>query len=297
MELLHRRLIQFLMVAETGNIHRAASQLHMAQPALSRAMKLLEEEMAVELLIRKPRGVLLTAAGDSLVVSSRQALRILEQGVDLARENVDQLKGRLTIGYGIFASMGCMPDFIVDFRKKYPNIDVQLNLLASIDQLKALNKGHIDIGFAFSVACKSPFSAWRISRERPVLLLNNEHPWANREHIDIAALENEPMVLGNVQRWGYHRDIVNAICLSAGFLPTVAAEADHLPDFISHLRMGEGIGMMGEAIIDQIPASIRVIRLTKPTLTFDQSMVWNPSQIKPISQLFIDYVQKNSFLQ
>jgi DNA-binding transcriptional LysR family regulator len=296
MELLHRRLVQFLAVAETGNIHRAAGQLCMAQPALSRAMKLLEEEMAVPLLIRQPRGVLLTAAGDSLVESTRQALAILEQGVILSRENANQAKGRLTIGYGIFSSMGCMPNLIVDFRKKHPNIDVQLNLLASIDQLQALNKGDIDIGFAFSIACKAPLSAWRFSKEQPVILLNKEHPWADREQINIEALQNEPMVLGNIQRWGYHRDIVNAICLSAGFLPTVAAEADHLPDFISHLRMGEGVGMMGEAIIDQIPASLRVIRLAKPTLTFDQSMVWNSSRIKPTSQLFIDYVKQNSIL-
>ena len=297
MELLHRRLIQFLVVAETGNIHRAASQLHMAQPALSRAMKILEEEMAVPLLVRQPRGVLLTPAGDSLVESTRQALAVLVQGVNLARENAGQIKGRLTIGYGIFSSMGCMPNLIVEFRKKHPNIDVQLNLLASIDQLQALNKGQIDIGFAFSIACKSPLSAWKISREHPVLLVNKEHRWANLKQINIDALQNEPMVLGNIQRWGYHRDIVNAICLSAGFLPTVAAEADHLPDFISHLRMGEGVGMMGEAIIDQIPASLRVIPLSKPTLTFDQSMLWNPSAIKTISQLFIDYVQKNSALQ
>ncbi|EPJ54078.1 MAG: hypothetical protein OFPI_07720 [Osedax symbiont Rs2] len=297
MELLHRRLIQFLVVAETGNIHRAADQLHMAQPALSRAMKLLEEEMAVALLIRQPRGVLLTPAGDSLVESTRQALAVLEQGVNLARESAHQLKGRLTIGYGIFSSMGCMPNLIVDFRKKYPNIDVQLNLLASIDQLQALNKGQIDIGFAFSIACKPPLTAWRISRERPVLLVNKEHRWAKLKQINIQALQNEPMVLGNIQRWGYHRDIVNAICLSAGFLPTVAAEADHLPDFISHLRMGEGVGMMGVAIMDQIPASISAIPLSKPTLTFDQSMVWNPAHIKTISQLFIDFVQQNCILE
>lgn len=296
MELLNRRLRQFLVVAQTKNIHKAAEQLHMAQPALSRAMKLLEEEMAVALLIRESRGVSLTAAGDTLVEKTRQALAILEQGVVLARESVHRLKGRINIGYGIFASLGDMPNLIVDFRKKFPEIDIQLSLLASIDQLTALDKRHIDLGFGFSIAVKTPLSAWKISQEKPVILVNETHRWANEKAISIQTLENEPMVVGNMSRWGYYRDIVNSICLNAGFTPTVVAEADHLPDFISHLRMGEGVGMMGEAIIDQIPKSLRVIRIIPPTLTFDQSMIWDANCVNPLSQLFIDYVKDNTEL-
>jgi DNA-binding transcriptional LysR family regulator len=282
------------VVAQTKNIHKAAVQLHMAQPALSRAMKLLEEEMDVALLVREPRGVSLTAAGEALESTSRQALVVLEQGVVLARESVHQLKGRITIGYGIFASLGNMPNLIVDFRKKYPDIDVQLNLLASIDQLKALSKGQIDLSFGFSIAAKAPLTAWKISQEKPVILVNKGHRWANKKELSIQALENEPMVLGNISRWGYYRDIVNSICLNAGFIPTVAAEADHLPDFISHLRMGEGVGMMGEAIVDQIPKSLRAIHIAHPTLTFDQSMIWDATQLNPLSQLFIDYVRDHN---
>lgn len=294
MDLLQRRLSQFLVVAETGNIHGAASQLHMAQPALSRAMKTLEQEMGVALLIRESRGVSLTAAGVALVESSRQAQSVLERGVALAREDANKLRGRLNVGYGIFASMGCMSDLIVGFRKAHPMIDVQLHLMATIEQLKGLEKNSIDIGFAFSIACQSPMQQWRISKERPVILVSQEHRWSDQQEIAIEDLENEPMVLGNIQRWGFHRDIVNGICLNAGFMPTVAAEADHLPDFISHLRMGEGVGMMGEAILDQIPRSLSVVRLAKPTLTFDQSMVWNPASVHPISLLFINYVQQHT---
>ncbi|MFD1008505.1 MULTISPECIES: LysR family transcriptional regulator [Oceanisphaera] len=294
MELLQRRLVQFLAVVEQGNIHAAAKQLHVAQPALSRAMKALEEELGLQLLVRQPRGVVPTAAGLVLVDYAHRAARILQQGVSMARDCALRKSGKLLIGYGIFASMSCMPDLIVGFRKAYPDIDVHLRLLATNEQLEALDKGSINLGFAFSIACKQPLESWRISREKPMVLVNKGHPWFSRNRLKVEELADEPMILGNIQRWGYYREIINAICLSAGFSPRVAAEADELPDMMAHLRMGEGIGIMGEGILDQLPPSIKAIPLSNHRLTFDLSMVWNPESPDDISLLFIEYIKSQT---
>ncbi|OEY66100.1 LysR family transcriptional regulator [Marinobacter sp. X15-166B] len=291
MDLLQRRLVQFLAVVEQGNIHAAARQLHVAQPALSRAMKALEEELKVQLLVRQPRGVVPTAAGLILADHAGRATSILQEGVARARHTAALKTGKLLIGYGIFASTGCMPNLIVGFRKTYPDIEVQLRLLATSEQLEALHQGSIQLGFAFSNACRPPLASWRISREQPVVVVHEGHPWGRRERLPVEELADEPMILGNVQRWGYYREIINALCLSAGFVPRVVAEADELPDMMAHLRMGEGIGILGEGIVNQLPASLHAIPLSNHRLTFDLSMVWNPEALDEVARLFIDYIK------
>ncbi len=292
MQLIHRRLLQFLTVLEVGNIHGAAKKLHIAQPALSRAMKELESDVGLMLLIREPRGVQPTHAGLVLAEHTERSLEIMKQGLVLAR-NVNELeRGSLNIGYGIFASMGNMPDIVVSFREKYPNIDVNLRLLATNEQIIALNKGSIDIGFAFSIACKPPLFFQKISSEQPVILVNRKHRWAKRKNINIIELANEPMVMGNLKRWGYYREIVNAICLQAGFSPNVFVEADELPDMIAHLRMSDCVAIMGQSMVSQLPEKLTAIKLKNNTLPFNLSIVYTPSNINPALKIFTEHIEK-----
>lgn len=287
--MLDRRLKQFLVVADCGSISGASKRLHIAQPALSKAMQLLEEELAVRLFLRQPRGILLTDAGREIAEEAGKALASLEDAADKARSFQRGGRGVLTIGYGVFASMGDIPDLIVAFRKHSPSVEVRMRLLSTSEQLKGLENRQIDVGFAFTIACSPKICSQHISTQAPVLIMPADHPWAGRRRIAISELRNIPFILGNQQRWGPYREIVSGLCLSAGFLPNVVAEADDWPDMLAMLRMGEAFGLMGDSVLDQLPKSMKAVRLADPPIEFDISMIWNEDMLRKAGKRFVDF--------
>lgn len=116
----------FLKVAETGNLTRAAAQLHMTQPALSRHLKQLEEEMGVELLMRHGRGVRLTDAGALFVDQAREILAQADNLVDILHAREIQPAGQLAIGMPLSWSGLVTTPLIVAFRKKHPSVTIRL---------------------------------------------------------------------------------------------------------------------------------------------------------------------------
>ncbi|MBI2260596.1 MAG: LysR family transcriptional regulator [Caulobacterales bacterium] len=125
----------FLKVAETGNLTRAAAQLHMTQPALSRHLKQLEEEMGVELLMRHGRGVRLTEAGALFVEQARDILARADTLADILHAREVRPSGQLAIGMPLSWSSLITTPLIVAYRKKYPSVTLRL-LEGTTDSLR-----------------------------------------------------------------------------------------------------------------------------------------------------------------
>ncbi|ADJ62821.1 LysR family transcriptional regulator [Herbaspirillum seropedicae] len=142
-----RQLKYFVAVANTRNFTRASEQLHIAQPPLSRQIQLLEEELGVQLLLRNSRPLRLTEAGR---VFYEQALQILNR-LDQLKNATQQigLNQRQTLSIGFVASTlyGGLPMLVRKLRQHYPEVDIQLLELTSMQQFAALKSGRIDVGF------------------------------------------------------------------------------------------------------------------------------------------------------
>lgn len=141
-----RQLRYFTAVAREGSFTRAAEQLHMAQPPLSRQIQTLEEELGVTLLVRKSRPVRLTDAGRVFYEQALQILARVEQ-MQIATRRVG-LNQRTVLNIGFVASTlySGLPPLVRKLRKQAPELEVQLVELTSVQQIQALNEGRIDIG-------------------------------------------------------------------------------------------------------------------------------------------------------
>lgn len=141
-----RQLKYFTAVAREGSFTRAAEQLHMAQPPLSRQIQALEEELGVTLLVRKSRPVRLTDAGRVFYEQALQILARVEQ-MQIATRRVG-LNQRTVLNIGFVASTlySGLPPLVRKLRKQAPELEVQLVELTSVQQIQALNEGRIDIG-------------------------------------------------------------------------------------------------------------------------------------------------------
>src|ERR1700677_2727700 len=129
MELRHLRY--FLAVAEALNFTKAAAQLRVAQPALSRRVQDLEDEIGVDLLPRSPRGVTLTAEGKLFLNEVRDLLKQADEAVEKARALAGGEYGELHIGYARSPTAEILPPALAAFQKSAPRVKLTLHDLSS----------------------------------------------------------------------------------------------------------------------------------------------------------------------
>ncbi len=141
-----RQMRYFVAVARERNFTRAAQMLHIAQPPLSRQIQLLEEELGVELIIRKSRPIRLTDAGRLFYEQALQVLGRVDQMRAATRRVGLNQNSVLSIGFVASTLYGGLPPLVRKLRKHAPELDIQLLELISVQQLPALKEGRIDIG-------------------------------------------------------------------------------------------------------------------------------------------------------
>ena len=145
MELRHFRY--FVAVAEELNFTRAAVRLHMAQPPLSTQIRLLEEDLGVQLFVREKRRVYLTQAGRDLLVRARSILAAADQAKTAAQLAASGETGELHLGYtpsAMFTEV--LPGAIRRFQNRMPHVQLHLHEMSSMDQLYAIHNRELDVG-------------------------------------------------------------------------------------------------------------------------------------------------------
>lgn len=142
-----RRLRYFVAVARERNFTRAAQSLNMAQPPLSRQIRLLEDEVGAELVDRSSRPLKLTEAGRLLHEQAVQVLAGMEQIQSMVGRLSDQGVRRFVIGFVGSTLYGLLPQVIRRFREESTSADVSLLECSSVEQITALKEGRIDVGF------------------------------------------------------------------------------------------------------------------------------------------------------
>src|ERR1700732_2889678 len=155
MELRHLRY--FVAIGEEQHYGRAARSLRVAQPALSRQIQDLEEELGFKLFDRLPRGVKLSAAGRLFLEDARRILHQVSEAAARAARVARGQSGTLRVGFTENASWrGIVPDSFRRFRERQPDAELQLTPAGSLEQLEAIRSGRLDAGFVFNVPKTDP---------------------------------------------------------------------------------------------------------------------------------------------
>jgi DNA-binding transcriptional LysR family regulator len=142
-----RHLRYFVVLAEQRHFGRAAELLNMAQPPLSQQIKALEDELGVILIDRSTRPIDLTPAGKTLLREARQILHHVSRAQAATRRAGQGLEGELVLGVTGSAAMEFVPPLLAAFRERWPQVHLALREMSSPDQLSALARGDIHLGF------------------------------------------------------------------------------------------------------------------------------------------------------
>lgn len=191
-----RVLRYFLIVAKEQSFTKAAEQLHITQPTLSRQLAALEEELGCALFHRGGRSITLTDEG---ILLKRRALEI----IDLEDRIVDEFKGDtgvvdgvITIGCGEFAAVEILAQIISGFKEKYPMVQIALHTGTADTTLEMMNKGLIDIGLFLEPTSTGNLDYIRIQdSDRWVVGMKPDDPLAQKEVITKEDLLQVPLIL------------------------------------------------------------------------------------------------------
>src|SRR5436305_5868026 len=143
MELRHLRY--FVAVAEALNFTKASARLRVAQPALSRQMTDLEEEIGVDLMKRSPRGVTLTAEGRLFLDEVRELLKRADESIEKVRALARGQYGELHVGYAPSPTVEILPPALAAFQKAFPHVNVLLHDASRRELISGLHSGELHL--------------------------------------------------------------------------------------------------------------------------------------------------------
>lgn len=240
-----RLLSYFTVIAEELHITRAAERLHIAQPALSKAVRRLEREMGFPLLVRHRSGVALTPAGQELLVTARRLVGEFEQGVVRAQRAHRGEHRVLRVGY--HSSIGPeLMNLVVDgFGAVRPGWHLEFRLADWTDPTACVLSGACDLALLFvPVAGQELLDVEPLRRDRRWVALSENHRLADRTEVSLADLRDEAFVALPAST-GPLRDFWLATG-EFGERPAIAVEVTNAEDMFEAVSAGQGIALLTE---------------------------------------------------
>ncbi|MGZ4187526.1 MAG: LysR family transcriptional regulator [Solirubrobacteraceae bacterium] len=181
-----RHFRSFVVVAEEGNIGRAATRLFITQPALSRQLQQLEEELGVALLVRVPRGVELTDAGRELLDKARVALDAAEQALTIGKQV--EPAGRLAVGVAIAGHRDHWFELGEAFTARYPGVEVEMHSALSELLQRQVVAGELDVAIVLEPNRLPGLSYQQVRAESLLVWMHAAHPLAQRAELTLVDL-------------------------------------------------------------------------------------------------------------
>ncbi len=256
-----RRLRYFVAVAECGNISKAAEKIFLTQPALSRQIKTLEDEIGHQLLERQAHSIRLTPTGNALLAEARDLLKHADEALERVRSCAQSV--RLRIGYAPSLASGLLSYAVESFVQKHANVRVELRDLSSQEMLEQLQNGEIDIAITVAPERETRGLHWYPLTEITWrLAVHHEHPLARLSKVSAAEIAKEPMQVYNLRDYPEYWGLITAWMREEGQMPSIGGEHDGVNSLLAAVGAGLGVAVVTTTAADFLPKKVRLKALT-----------------------------------
>lgn len=285
-----RHLRYFVAVAETLNFTQAAERLHIAQPALSAAIRQLETELEVQLFERTSRRVALTSSGELLLERARKTLASAEETFAIGRDAGRGLVGRIRIAVSPAARYGEVSDVYDECSSRRPGIATEIREQPTAEVIAAVRTGDADLGIAWCAREAEPLTAERLRDEPLVAYVASDHRLSGAGSISVSELAEEPIIVGSGASSAGFTDALTEALRQAG------VEARTIPDpypDLGLLAAAEGIGVtlgLATKLDDRIQGLTTVGLEPEITLPFD--LLWRKGSESPALQVVLEIIRE-----
>jgi DNA-binding transcriptional LysR family regulator len=292
MELRHLRY--FVAVGEEQHYGRASRRLRVAQPALSRQIQDLEEEVGFKLFDRLPRGVKLSAAGKLFLEDARRILQAVGEATARAAHVARGQSGTLRVGFPENASWhGVVPDSFRRFREQQPDAQLQLQPAASLEQLDAIRSGHLDAGFVnFMPKADPELDQLTVAVHHVELAVPKRHPLTKLKKLRLRDLVNAAFVWFPRRAGPAFYDQMMAACYRGGLKsPRIIQEGLNEATILSLVSTGLGVGWVLGSASWRSPATVAILPVADLNVTLRLALAWRRDNTSPLLAPFIGEVE------
>jgi len=288
-----RQLKYFAKVAELEHFGRASEQLNVVQPALSRQVKQLEEELDVQLFERLPRGVRLTSAGRVLLERAGALLAEVDSlTLDVKRAGAGKL-GKLRVAFADGATYsGHVPHIIASFRESHPDVHLELVPATSLEQSRLVRAELIDIAFVYWIPQDADDLQSRdLNAEKIMLAVAKSNPLSSKKVLSMRDLVDSRFVWFKREVSPIYYDLMLSRCANAGVTLNVVQEAIGESTILTLVSTDIGVTFMTESARGRKPDNVVLIEVKDLDVTITLKCLWRKSDTNPALAEFLKIVK------
>ncbi|MFT8361829.1 MAG: LysR family transcriptional regulator [Sporolactobacillus sp.] len=278
----------FQVVAKLQHMTKAAEELSISQPALSRSIARLEEELGVSLFERQGRSIILNQYGRVLLKHVTHILKEIDETKRELKTLMDPEYGEVSLGFLHTLGVNVIPDILRSFQQVHPNTKVKLYQNNNTALLHQLETGEIDLCLVHH-SFDEPHILWeKLWEEELFLMVPVGHPLASRSSVSLKEIENEPIIS---MKLGYElRKLADKLCRKANFVPIIAFEGEEVTTLAGLVASGLGVALLpDQKDIDE--SKVRKVHITWPNCKRQIGLSWYEGRVmSPAAKQFMKFV-------
>jgi len=245
-----RHLRYFVTVAEEQNITRAALQLHVSQPPLSRQIRKLEDDLGVPLFNREAKAVRLTEAGRVFLTEARVILQRADKAVALVKDVAKGKRGEIHVGYAPSLTVELLPLALRYFRESNPAIRLQLHDLSTEEMLRGLSDGKLNAALLVQAPAKALTGLVfeKLQQHLVCVAMHRAHPLARARRVALEQVAQERLVAFTLADYPEHQAWIDGLFASLNRSPQIVEEHDSITSLIAAVESGRGIAVIAQPL-------------------------------------------------
>ena len=285
-----RHLRYFIAVAEEENVTRAALKLHVSQPALSRQIRDLEEELGFPLLQRSAKSVRLTEAGRTFLTEAQAVLQRADAAVKAARAIATGGRGELHVGYAPSPTVRILPPTLRAFQARLPNFRVRLHDLSTEEMLAGLREGKLQVAFIVrpSKAMLRGLQFTELAREAICVAVPPKHPFAPSRSVALVEVAKQPLIAFTRADYPEYHELLDALFASTKIKPRVAEEHDSVASLIAAIEAGCGVAVASQSLACTAGPRLKLIPLTPAPEPLVIGIAWPRQGLTSSAEQFVE---------
>ena len=270
-----RHLKYLVALGQELHFARAADKLFITQPALSRQIQQLEEEIRVKLVERTKRKVALTMAGSYFFDEASYVINHLEQVVQSTQRKAAGEEGEIRVGFVGSAMQNVIPDLLVRLNEQYPRLHTSLEELSNMEQLRALAHDRLDIGFLRMQHVPGEFEKTMVYEDSFSLVVPKDHPVNIQGFTDLGQFKDEPFILFSNEYSQEYFDNIMSIFTDHNFEPHVSHRSVHANTIFRLVEKHLGVSIIPTALTRGVDLDVNFISLDHLPQRTRLTAVWN----------------------
>jgi DNA-binding transcriptional LysR family regulator len=286
-----RQLRLFIEVAKHKSITKAAENMHISQPALSKTLRALEDELGMTLIIRTNKTSDLTDAGKVVLEYALRMTVLVDEMKTTLIDMTNLSRGQINIGLPPFIGSLFFPRVMAKFHHAFPNIELNITEYGGARVVKSVEEGEFELGVAVLPIDEQEFSVYPIVEEEMRLVVYKDHHLSDRVEVELKELRDEEFIF-------YHEEFaLNQIMrnhfIAAGFEPKILFKSSQWDLMTEMVAANLGITILPQSICNRaFNSDIKVIKLQDDIMWKLAVITKKDRYISNAGRTFIDFILK-----